>query len=65
MKTAPLSPAMLAAIDRMKQTGGGHFYGNHGINEKTLDALIRRGLAVVVDRMDRVQKFERRWVKLA
>lgn len=64
MNSPKLSPLMVKAIERMKQTGGGHFYGDHGIYESTLDALIRRGLATVVDRMDRVLKFERRYVSL-
>ena len=56
---APLSETMRKGLAYLRETGGFHFYGNHGIAEYTLDALYRRGFIVYQQRMCRISKFER------
>ena len=63
MSRSALSPAMQDALARLRRYGG-HFYGNHGIAEYTLDALKRRGLIRYEDRMCPTLKFERPYAVL-
>ena len=61
MKTtnsAALTETMSKGLARIADRGF-FFYGNHGINEGTLDALYRRGLVRFEQRMCRILKFER------
>jgi len=62
-KPTALSPTMADALAMLRRDGG-HFYGNHGINEGTLDALYRRGLIRFEKRMCRLLKFERTYAVL-